>query len=215
MWIAKIKYKHDCILGNRCEKFKINLQSVILSIFKDKGKIITSSMHHLIGNTKEIEKFIKDLKKDKNVIKVERKKNAFFLLEKAKVKAIKFYTPKIIFIKPVLIDDKGHETWEIGSWEKEELSKFIKLVRNQIKDFKLLKFINSKIDDVFFPKLMPNLTLKQQEVIELAIREGYYTHPRKTNLRKLSKILGLSLSTYQQHLRIAENKLMPNLFSYI
>ena len=138
----------------------------------------------------------------------------FFLLEQADTKVVAFYTPKIIFIKPVLINSGGYELWELASWEKEELTRFIEKVKEKIKDFKLLKLHNIPIDNIFFPKLMPDLTTKQKRAIELAIEEGYYQTPRKTNLRKLAKYMRVSLATYQQHLRVAEEKLIPNILSY-
>ena len=214
MWIAKFKIKHNCILGNRCEKFKVILQSVNFSVFREKRKVITSSMHYMSGDPKNIDKFVKDLSKDKDVLKLERKGNVFFLLEKAGEKAVQFHTPKIIFVKPVLIDKEGCETWEVGSWEKEEVSKFVNKVEKHIKDFKLIRFTNTKVNNVFFPKLMPDLTEKQKRAIELAVQKGYYKSPRKIDLRKLAKMMGVSLSTFQQHLRSAEEKLIPNLLAY-
>lgn len=214
MWIAKLRLRHKCILGDRCKKYKISLQSIVFPVFKQNGKTITSSMHYMSGDQKNINNFIDDLEKDKSVIKLERKESMFFLLEQADTKAVAFYTPKIIFIKPVLINSDGNELWEIGSWEKEELSGFIEKVKEKIKDFKLLKLHNIPIDNIFFPKLMPDLTTKQKRAIELAIEEGYYQTPRKTNLRKLAKYMRVSLATYQQHLRVAEEKLIPNILSY-
>ena len=73
MWIARIKLKHECILGSRCEKFKVTLQSIAFSVFKQNSNIATSSMHYMSGDPKKIDNFVKDLKKDKAVIKVERK----------------------------------------------------------------------------------------------------------------------------------------------
>jgi len=215
MWIAKIKYKHNCILGNRCNKFNISLQGIAFSVFKEKNKIITSSMFHMIGDEENLDKFIKDLKKEKLVIKLERKKDMFFLLEKASNKAVKYFNPKIIFVKPVLIDNEGYEYWEISSWEKTEISKFINSIKEDMDEFKLIKFVNTKINNIYFPKLMPNITHKQKRSIELAIEHGYYKTPKKTSLRKLAKLMNISLATYQQHLRIAEEKLIPNAISYM
>ena len=214
MWIAEIKIKHKCILGDRCEKFKVTLQSVAFSTFKEKGKTITSSMHYMSGAPENIDRFVKDLRRDKEVIKIDRKGDMFFLLEKADIKAVAFYTPKIIFIKPVLVNSYGYEIWTIGSWEKEDVSKFLNNIKKIIKDFKLLKFYKTDIDNVFFPKLMPNLTGKQKRAIELAIEKGYYKTPRQIDLRKLAKIMDISLATYQQHLRAAEEKLIPNLLAF-
>ena len=214
MWVAKFIYGHDCILGNRCKKFKVKLQSIAFSAFKEKGKTRTSSMHYVSGDPQDINQFFSDLKKDKNVIKLERKGNTFLLHEKAENKAVKFFNPKIIFIKPVLINEKGQEFWEIASWEKEEVSKFFYNVKKQMKDFKLLKFANLPLDNVFFPKLLPDLTDKQKQAIELAISQGYYKSPRQIGLRKLAKLMKISLATYEQHLRAAEEKLIPNLLYY-
>ncbi len=215
MWIAKIKYRHNCILGNRCKKFNVTLQGVALSVFKENKKTITSSMFYISGDELNIDKFIKDLKKDSNVLKLERKGNTFLLLEKTKEKAIKYFNPKIMFVKPVLIDKSGYEYWEVSSWEKKEVADFVNNIKKDIKDFKLLKFVNTKIDNVFFPRLMPNFTSKQKSAIELAIENGYYKTPKKTSLRKLAKLMNISLATYQQHLRVAEEKLIPNAISYM
>lgn len=212
MWLAKIRYKHDCILGNRCEKLKITLQSVAFSVFKEKGKVISSSLHYMFGEKQD--EFIADLQQDPQVIKLERKGNTFFLLEKAEKKAVKHYNPKIILIKPVIMDKEGYETWEIGSWEKEVVSKFIQETKKDIPSLKLLYFKQTHLDQIFFPRLMPDLTEKQKRALDLAIEEGYYETPRKIDLRKLAKIMNISLATYQQHLRAAEEKLIPNLINY-
>ncbi len=214
MWLAKFKMKHDCIIGNRCEKFKVICQGSNPSVYKEHKNNISSSMFYMSGSPENIEKFVKDLSKDKNVIKLERKGDMFFLLEKAEEKAVQFYTPKIIFVKPVLIDIQGYEHWEVASWERKEVENFVDKVEKTIDNFELKKIIQIKIDNVFFPKLMPDLTEKQKQAIDLAIQEGYYKNPRKIDLRKLAKLMGISLATYQQHLRVAEEKLIPNLLSY-
>ena len=212
MWLAKIRYKHDCILGNRCQKFRITLQSVAFSVFKEKNKIVSSSLHYMSGEKHD--EFVADLEQDSKVIKLERKGNTFFLLEKAKDKVVKHYNPKIILIKPVLMDKEGYETWEIGSWEKEVVNKFVQETKKDIPSLKLLYFKQTHLDQIFFPRLLPDLTEKQKRALDLAIEEGYYHTPRKIDLRKLAKIMKISLATYQQHLRTAEEKLIPNLINY-
>jgi len=215
MWIAKFKFTHDCILGNRTKKFNVSLQSVSFSTFKKKNDIITYSTHHMTGDKKNIVRFINDLKKDKDIVKVERHGDTFFLIEKAKSKAVAFHNAKIIFVKPVLVRTNGYEIWEVGSWEKQELSNFIEKIEKQMENFQLLKFVYSKKEDIFFPRLMPNLTPNQKRALEVAIEQRYYETPRKTDLRKLAKLRGISLSTFQEHLRKAEEKTIPNVLSYI
>ncbi len=131
MWVAKIKFKHNCILGNRCEKHNVSLLIFSPTAFFEKNKTLTSSFHCMFGEKKNIDAFYNDLKKDKDVVKIERKKNMFFLIEKSDNKAVGFFTSKIIQIKPVVINTHGDEFWEIGSWEKNELSEFIRKTRKK------------------------------------------------------------------------------------
>lgn len=166
------------------------------------------------GDPTNIDEFVEDLKKDKKIIDVERKGDMLFLLEKSDDKAVKFINPKIIFTKPVIIDREGVENWEIASWEKKEIDGFLEKVEKQFEEYKLLKLKQVKIDNVFFPRLMPNLTDLQKRAVEVAIDNGYYKTPRKIDLRKLAKVMNISLATYQQHLRTAEEKLIPNLLYY-
>jgi len=183
-------------------------------VYREKGKVVSSSMHYMFGEQKDIDAFIKDLSKDKKVLNIERKGNMFFLLEESEEKVVQFFNPKIIFVKPVVQDIEGYETWEIASWERSVIERFVKSAKKVIADFKLLKFVDVKIDNIFFPRLMPNLTDKQKHAIELAISKGYYKSIRKTNLRALAKEMGISLSTFEQHLRAAEEKLIPNILTY-
>jgi len=186
-----------------------------MSVERKAGRFVTSSMHYMSGEPAALNKFIKNLGSDNDVLKIERRGNTFLLLEKAKSKAVGFHTPAIIFIKPVVIREDGWEFWEVGSWKKEELMQFIKKIRKTIKEFKLMKFVEEPIDTVFFPRLFSNLTDLQKRALELAISEGYYSSPRRTDLRKLARIMKISLATYSQHLRRAEEKLVPNLLTYM
>ncbi|MFA5860587.1 MAG: helix-turn-helix domain-containing protein [Candidatus Thermoplasmatota archaeon] len=52
--------------------------------------------------------------------------------------------------------------------------------------------------------LTERLTPRQFEAITLAIRKGYYESPRRTPAQALAKSLGLSRSTFEEHLRKAE-----------
>jgi predicted DNA binding protein len=183
-------------------------------VFKEKSEMISSSLHYASGEEAKVKGFIADLKRDPKVILAEEKGRMFFLLEKADSKAVKFFNPKLIFIKPVLLDKNGWETWEVGSWDKKIVSDFVNSVKKEMPESKLIKFVRTKLDQVFFPKLMPDLTEKQKRALELAVEQGFYQTPRKIGLRKLAEIMGVSLSTFEQHLQAAESKMMPNMLEY-
>jgi len=72
--------------------------------------------------------------------------------------------------------------------------------------FKVLRFEEKNIDDIYILRLLPGLPKKQKDAISLAYKSGYYQFPKKTNLNKLAKV---SKQTFQENLKKAEAKLMP------
>ena len=58
----------------------------------------------------------------------------------------------------------------------------------------------------------PELTEKQKQAMNLAIKQGYYNYPRKISIEQLAKLSKLSFSTFHAHLRKAEQKLLPFFF---
>lgn len=54
----------------------------------------------------------------------------------------------------------------------------------------------------------PSVTDRQQEAIEVAVREGYYEVPREAGIERVADALGCSTSTAAEHLRKAERNLM-------
>lgn len=211
MWIVRFRLVHDCMFLDRCKRFKVSLLSVPLGVFKLKGKTATSSIHHATGDPSAIDRFLRDLQNQRGVIRLERRKDTFQVIETTETQAIRFRTPQLIFVKPVLISQKGYELWELASWDKQELSNFIAKTRKHVRSLELIKFVRSTMDNLFYPRLMPNLTKNQKRAMDLAIQEGYYSIPKKIDLRQLAKMMRISLSTFQNHLRRAEQKLIPQL----
>lgn len=52
------------------------------------------------------------------------------------------------------------------------------------------------------------LTDRQREVIETAYEMGYFQHPRQTNGSEIAAELDISLSTFTEHLAIAQSKIL-------
>ncbi|MFC1774989.1 helix-turn-helix domain-containing protein [Nanoarchaeota archaeon] len=59
------------------------------------------------------------------------------------------------------------------------------------------------------------MTTKQKRAFELAISNGYYDFPKRIDINKLAKMMGVSFSTYRAHLKKAESKLMRFVFNQI
>ncbi|OYR43604.1 PAS domain-containing protein [Halorubrum sp. Eb13] len=58
----------------------------------------------------------------------------------------------------------------------------------------------------------PDLTTRQREIAETALREGYYDDPRRISGTDLADRFDVSSSTLHQHLRAAESKIMRGFF---
>ncbi|MCT9098215.1 helix-turn-helix domain-containing protein [Haloarchaeobius sp. HME9146] len=59
-------------------------------------------------------------------------------------------------------------------------------------------------------QLFEGLTDRQLAALQLALERGYYEQPRKTSLRDLAAQTSVARSTFEEHLRKAENKLLTN-----
>lgn len=58
------------------------------------------------------------------------------------------------------------------------------------------------------PLSVGRLSVRQQEVFDLARKRGYYTWPKETTPRELADELGITTSTFHEHLHRAEEKLL-------
>ena len=59
-------------------------------------------------------------------------------------------------------------------------------------------------------QLFEDVTERQLAALRLALESGYYEQPRNTSLRELADQTAVARSTYEEHLRKAENKLLTN-----
>lgn len=215
MWLAKFKLIHDCIMGNRCKQFGVIVQAYEINEEKKGKEVLTQSLHQLIGEKESIKKFIKDLKKDKNVKYLEANNNTVFIIDNKKNKTVSEFSKKLFFVKPVVVDKEGWEHWELAAHKKEDLTNFIKQIKPKSYEFVLQRLEKTPLQDIYFPKVLPKITDTQKRAFELAVQEGYFSSPRKTNLRKLAEKMNISVSTYQNHLRKAETKILPDILYFL
>lgn len=68
---------------------------------------------------------------------------------------------------------------------------------------------------VWVNSLFADLTSKQINAVLKAHRYGYYTSPRQITTENVARGLGISRSTYEEHLRKAENQIMNSLVPYL
>jgi len=216
MWITRIKIKHDCVIGNRCEKFEVTTTGTPFNVFVEKGITHSPQVQTLQGDEENIKDFIDDLRKDKRITHLEVEGNTVFFIEVRKEKIpASFHHIKLIFVKPVFVDKEGYEHWEVASWKKSILTDFISSMEKEIGKVKVLKIEETKLTDIYFAHLLPRLTSNQKRAIELAFENGFYAWPKRTDLGELARIMKVSIPTYREHLKRAEEKLMPDLIKSI
>ncbi|MBS3137184.1 helix-turn-helix domain-containing protein [Candidatus Woesearchaeota archaeon] len=210
MWVAKFKIWHkNCLLRPRCIKYQITDFVYLINSWTEKKKFYYTELHILQGKEENKRKFIRDLKKEKSINKLEQRGNYIFTLNEEPIEK-RYYSPafdpKIIQVKPVVQRVDGSEDWELACWTKETLMKIMDV---PVFDVELIYIKQTKLSDIFLPHIYPKLSPKQKEAIELAVKYDYYEFPRKIELEKLAEISGVKRQTYQENLRRAERKLVP------
>jgi len=68
---------------------------------------------------------------------------------------------------------------------------------------------------VWVNSLFGELTGKQTDAVLKAHRYGYYSSPRQVTTESIANAVGISRSTYEEHLRKAENRIMASLMPYL
>lgn len=64
-------------------------------------------------------------------------------------------------------------------------------------------------------QLFEGLTDRQLAAIRLALDNGYYEQPRKASVNELAEQTAVARSTYEEHLRKAQNKIISNVGQYV
>lgn len=205
MWVIRLKIRHDDWILDKILKYNITATGIPLNSYKKDGKDYHNGMVFLKGEKKNKDKFIKALSKDKRIVKFEVKKNQIFVLIVGEDNISNIMDNSLFFLKPVYFE-KGYEYWEMGSWSKKDLTNFYEKVK-KVADVTLLK-LQKENPDIFIQYAIPRFTDNQRNAIEFAMKEGYYRYPRKNSVEAIAKKAKVPRSTYQEHLRKAESKLM-------
>jgi predicted DNA binding protein len=213
MWNLKFRVLNkDSIYTPPTLKFKIIDYFYPVDRYKKGNKILILGIHTLEGEEKEQNKFINLLKKNKKVKKFKKDGNKFIMLVEEEEKFYELlYNPELYLPSPTIIKE-GYEYWNVAAWDRSVLEGLIKEIgkwKDKLQDFHLLKLQKSDLNEVYFPMLHPNLPEKQKESFIIALKNGYYSFPRKKDLKDLARIAGVSVSTYHENLRKAEAKLLP------
>ena len=215
MWKTRFSvYYNEGVYAPRAKKFGVAIHGYTLNYHSDKKYFYYTSLAFIEGDEKSKKRFINDLKKEKRIHKMEVHDDLFIcVIKETETKEKKmgtslFYNPLLIQLKPFIIHSDGMEEIELASFDRKYLEKILALADKEYNmEFGYIK--NEKIDNLGVIGAFPKMTKKQRTSIEFAIKNGYYEYPRKIDVKKLAKRSKLSFSTFQEHLRRAENKIIP------
>lgn len=212
MWVAKITIDaSNALVGSKARKNKVSLSGYPLSSYEKDHKIYIYYVSFVFGEQENINNFIKEMKEDKRVVNIECNQNFLVVQIEEPLTFKPIHNHKILHIKPIEVNGDGSEVWTIGAWNKSELNEFIQIYE-KTHNAKILNIYQENIKDFSIISFQPSLTDKQKEALELAVKNGYYKYPKQIELEKLAGYMNVCYSTYQAHLRKAEQKLIPFFF---
>ena len=212
MWTAKLKMKHkESWACKGAAKHKITLYGYPLTFYSDKNKDYITSYHVIYGNEKNKKAYLGEIKAlpQMKFIDIEGDQYIFsYYVPRKETRLLRNVVAGLIFTKPIIIKPDGWQYVEVAAWTKKILNEFIDNTKKGY-EIEFLKYKEEKVAKITMPLQLPHLSGMQDKVVKLAYEMGYYEFPKKTNIRKLAKALKISESTCQEHLRMAERKMMP------
>lgn len=220
MWIAKFKLKDEKdIYTPLCEKFRIEFFAYPYTHYIKDNKINLLAGGIISGSSENKRNFIAELKKDNRVKSIQQHHDFILthaqhpLSREVRAEIEIFYNPQFIRVKPIYLSIDGWEYWELGCLDREQLNKVIMVAKKHYSG-KLISLKKEKIKSIASLELTPGLTDKQLEALKVAYKEGYYSYPHSLTLPELAKLTKKSYSTFQEHLRKAEKKLIDYFLKY-
>ena len=213
MWVLKLKLDSSKqFMGKLAIKHQISMTGYPLSYYKDKNYLYLISAGFIFGEEKNKKALIRDFKKSKETVKFEATGDFNINITKQPLFTEPVYNPEIIRPNPVIINKKGEHTWDLASFNRKALEKVLDFTEKHL-GAKILKFKQEPISNINFTKLLPELTDNQKKAMEIAINNGYSDYPKKIKMQALAKIMNISYSTYQAHLKKAEGKILPDIYA--
>jgi hypothetical protein len=211
MWILKMKVDSESQFGGKMAiKHKVSFAGYPLSYYKDDKHLYLVACGFLFGDEKRKKEAVRDMKKQPAVINIEVQGDFVIVVSKQPLFTEPAYDPRIIRPTPVMINwrEKKH-TWEIASFDRKVLERVYAFAKKHL-NAKVLKFKKEKVSNISVTTINPKISAKQKEAMELAINNGYYSYPKKIKMEKLAEMMGVSYSTYQEHLKKAEGAIIPS-----
>lgn len=209
MWVMKVSLDaKKLFLGSLAIKHKVAVFGSPLSFSHDKNGLTLQVSGVLVGENKD--KFLRDFRKSIRVSAVEDEGD--FVVASYRTPALTRWLDNkhLVHSAHLSIDLEGKETLTIESFQKASLLFLLEILKSRY-NARLLCIGQRESSSIPVLRSSIRLTGRQRYALELALKNGYYKQPRQVSVKGLSKIANLSFSTFQQHLRKAESKVLPSI----
>jgi predicted DNA binding protein len=125
----------------------------------------------------------------------------------------------LLHVSPIIYT-KGWEYYRIIAFKHEELKRLLQRLEERGFTYEIVRkvpfdgFIASSLT-LTADALFSELTDRQMDAILTAHNNGYYLFPRKADIQSIAAKRRVPRTTFQEHLKKAENKIVASLVPYI
>ena len=213
MWVMKLSLdSKGQFLGRMAIRHHVSMTGYPLSYYKDGKWLYLVACGFMFGREKDKKAMLRDVKKQPEFVRMETKDDFAISVTRQPLFSEPVYDGRIIRLEPVIINHKEkRHIWHLASFDKKLLMNVLVFAKKYL-GAELLKLKEEKISNISITRLLPELTKKLKHALEIAINNGYYDYPKKINMETLAKMMHISYSTYQAHLKKAEGKLLPSVY---
>jgi predicted DNA binding protein len=213
MWVAKIKIDgREALLGRIARTYSVSIACHIFHTFEKENHLYSDFIAFVLGTEEDEKKVIQMLSNSPQIVSIEKQENFIIVRKKDLIFDYLVYQNNVVYMEPLIVTPEGMELFTIGAWDKENIIKFADSAE-KISGTQILSVQQKKITDFALLNVQPNFSTQQRFALNLAIKNGYYDYPRKISVEQLADLGKLSYSTFQAHLRKAENKFFPASFN--
>ena len=213
------KITHDCPFCNISKKFPsmkmffwCNNEYDVIEMIAEKPEEYSVVVQELSKISKIVEE-----SSDQHKVHIVMKTCACYTIETPVSKFIDECA--LLHVSPIVYEG-GWEYYRVIAFRHKDLEKFFRSIEEKGFAFDVLRkvpfdgFIASSLT-LTADSLFSDLTEKQMSALLAAYNYGYYKLPRKADVSTIAVKKKVPRTTFQEHLKKAENKLIASLIPYI
>lgn len=218
MFEIALKVKHDCIFGKISEKFPSLKIFLWYNPDHEIAEIATKRREDYSAIVEEFSKHVNIIEKHQDGTKIHLITTRYRWTSETSVSK-NIEDCNLLQIPPEIYEN-GWEYYHVIAFRHLDIQCFLQSVEKKGFKVEILRkssfsgFIGNTLA-VTAGALFSDLTRKQMEALLVSYDRGYYRLPRKSSLTTIAKNRRIPRTTFEEHLRKAENKLMTNLIPYL